>query len=180
MTCMQNRLYELSKRLLSLMAENLDLPADFFEACMENPVTTHRILHYLPQTGDAEKQIGTGAHTDYGLLTLLHQDQVGGLHVLNAVSKEWIHCPPIRGAFVVNLGDMLARWTSHRFQSTVHRVVNATQKHRYSSPYFIEPHMSTIIDPGMIPSCKPDGSLSAKTCEEILVGFYKSSGQLKE
>lgn len=177
---LQSRLYELSKKLLSLIAEILDLPPDFFEACMEQPVTTHRILHYSPQSGDTETQIGIGAHTDYGLLTLLHQDQVGGLHVLNAVSKEWIHCPPIKGAFVVNLGDMLARWTSHRFQSTVHRVVNATRKHRYSSPYFIEPHMSTIIDPGMIPSCKPDGSLSAKTCEEILVGFYKSSGQLKE
>merc|ERR1719487_981353 len=116
MEAMQMRLYELSKRLLSLIAEILDLPADWFEACMEKPVTTHRILHYWPQTGDTDTNIGIGAHTDYGLLTLLYQDAVGGLHVLNAVSKEWIHCPPIRGAFVVNIGDMLARWTSHRFQ----------------------------------------------------------------
>merc|ERR1739848_857646 len=118
-----------------------------FEPHLTKPVATNRLLHYYPNT-DFSKEIGVGAHTDYGLLTLLKQDNVGGLQVLNARDNYWVHAVPTPGAFVVNLGDMLARWTNHTFKSTVHRVVNLGDLDRYSCPYFLEPNLDSLITPG--------------------------------
>merc|ERR1712083_996067 len=115
-----HHVFQLAKRLLSLLAVVLGSP-DFFDKHLTDPVATHRLLHYWP-IRDFTKEIGVGEHTDYGLLTILRQDCVGGLQVLNAKDSKWVHCCPIDNAFVVNLGDMVCRWTAHRFKSTVHRV----------------------------------------------------------
>ncbi|CAE7940114.1 hxnY [Symbiodinium sp. KB8] len=141
-----SEMFRLSKRLLELMALALEKPRDFFEQHLTQPVATHRLLHYWPLK-DYETEIGVGEHTDYGLLTVLKQDLVGGLQVLNAKDGRWIHCCPVKNAFVINLGDMLSRWTAHRFKSTVHRVVTTSASERYSVPYFLEPNMDTIIQP---------------------------------
>jgi len=121
----QAEMFKMSKRRLSFMAQALGQDADLFKAHLTNPVATHLLLHYWP-TDDYNTQIGVGEHTDYGLLTILKQDSVGGLQVLNAKDSTWVHAAPIEGAFVVNVGDMLQRWTGNRFKSTVHRVVNTS------------------------------------------------------
>jgi isopenicillin N synthase-like dioxygenase/RNA:NAD 2'-phosphotransferase (TPT1/KptA family) len=179
-------MFRLAQRILQLMAVLLDLPRDFFEQHLTNPVATHRLLHYWPMT-DFQNEIGVGEHTDYGLLTILKQDSVGGLQVLNAKDGHWVHCCPINNAFVVNMGDMLARWTDHKFKSTIHRVVNTSGKERYSVPYFLEPNMDSKIVVGGIlkrpeggeePS-RPDNGQEVDTAEDILGRFYRASGQLK-
>mmetsp|Transcript_36734 Transcript_36734/g.105816 ORF Transcript_36734/g.105816 Transcript_36734/m.105816 type:complete len:687 (+) Transcript_36734:71-2131(+) len=174
-------MFALARRLLSLFARVLDQPPDLFERHLTAPVATHRLLHYWP-IDDFSKQIGVGEHTDYGLLTILKQDSVGGLQVLNAKELRWVHCCPVRNAFVVNLGDMLARWTGHRFRSTIHRVVNASAEERFSVPYFLEPNMDTVIATGGL--CDPALDLPAPaddptTAEDLLERFYRASGQLK-
>jgi len=189
---------KMSRRLLSFMAQVLGQDADLFEAHLTNPVATHRLLHYWP-TEDFNTQIGVGEHTDYGLLTILKQDSVGGLQVLNAKDSTWVHATPIEGAFVVNLGDMLQRWTGNRFKSTVHRVVNTSNTDRYSVPFFLEPNMDSMIVPGGLCSAPGlDGCDKlqrraklrnwwgqmramgqAKSAEDILESFYRASGQLK-
>jgi len=185
------KMFELSKRLLSLMAQVLGLDKDYFEPHLTNPVATHRLLHYWPLK-DVQNEIGVGAHTDYGLLTILKQDMTGGLQVLNARDGAWVQCLPIADALVVNLGDMLERWTANRFKSTVHRVVNLSEQDRYSVPYFLEPNMDTTIVPGGLCSGlanaddphreawnKIGNNSTADTAENILGRFYRASGQLK-
>jgi isopenicillin N synthase-like dioxygenase len=176
-----DEMFKLAKRLLTFMALVLGQDEELFEQHLTNPVATHRLLHYWPMT-DFQKQIGVGEHTDYGLLTILKQDAVGGLQVLNAKDMCWVHATPIEGALVVNIGDMLARWTGNRFKSTVHRVVNTSNTHRYSVPFFLEPNMESVITPGGLCGevAHADGSaLPCKTAEDILENFYRASGQLK-
>jgi len=191
-------MFKMSRRLLSFMAQVLGQDADLFESHLTNPVATQRLLHYWP-TENFNTQIGVGEHTDYGLLTILKQDSVGGLQVLNAKDSTWVHATPIEGAFVVNVGDMLQRWTGNRFKSTVHRVVNTSNTDRYSVPFFLEPNMDSMIVPGGLCSA-PDlddcdelqrtarlGNWQsqmramgpAKSAEDILESFYRASGQLK-
>merc|ERR1712166_380825 len=176
-------IFKMSRRLLSLMAQVLGQDAELFEPHLTNPVATQRLLHYWP-TENFNTQIGVGEHTDYGLLTILKQDSVGGLQVLNAKDSTWVHATPIEGAFVVNLGDMLQRWTGNRFKSTVHRVVNTSNTDRYSVPFFLEPNMDSMIIPGGL--CRPsdlDDQMqsqicemgAAKSAEDILESFYRAS-----
>mmetsp|Transcript_63589 Transcript_63589/g.103028 ORF Transcript_63589/g.103028 Transcript_63589/m.103028 type:complete len:712 (+) Transcript_63589:187-2322(+) len=175
-------MFKVAKRLLSLMAIVLGKDRDFFEQYLTNPVATLRMLHYWPLK-DFQTEIGVGEHTDYGLLTILKQDEVGGLQVLNARDSKWVHACPVANAFVVNIGDMLCRWTAHRFKSTVHRVVNTSVKERYSVPYFLEPNMDTVIRYGGLCSGPGMAAMEATTAnltaEDILERFYRASGQLK-
>eukprot|EP00927_Polykrikos_kofoidii_P061604 TRINITY_DN56437_c0_g1_i1.p1 TRINITY_DN56437_c0_g1~~TRINITY_DN56437_c0_g1_i1.p1 ORF type:complete len:657 (+),score=115.67 TRINITY_DN56437_c0_g1_i1:56-1972(+) len=176
----QMAIFQLCRRLLRLMALVMDLPGDFFEPHLTHPTATHRLLHYWP-IKDFSKEIGVGAHTDYGLLTVLRQDFVGGLQVLNASEMCWVHAVPLHGALVVNIGDMLARWTKNRFKSTVHRVVNISTDERYSSPFFLEPNLDSIIRPGEL--CEGPGGLSTDevlTAGTILDRFYTAAGMLRE
>jgi isopenicillin N synthase-like dioxygenase len=133
--------------LLRAFALGLGLPESFFVSRFTKPMARGSVVHYPPQPPVSEKdQFGVGPHTDYGFITILWQDQVGGLEVLNA-AKRWVPAPPVPGSFVVNVGDLLARWSNDRFASTPHRVVNRSGRERYSMPVFFDPNWETMVDP---------------------------------
>ncbi|KWR70107.1 2OG-Fe(II) oxygenase [Arthrobacter sp. W1] len=159
----------LARKLVSAFAISLDLPENYFEERQQHPITIQRLLHYPPQELSASKnEIGIGAHTDYGFLTILNQDAVGGLQVRNS-EGEWISAPPVDGAFVINIGDLVQTMTNGRYSSTVHRVVNTSGKKRYSIPFFIDMDFNATIE--TVPSCV--------TADKPAVVFPQTCGQYK-
>lgn len=147
---------ELSARMMGGIALSLDLPEDYFKGYCEDAMATVRLLHYPPQTAQTDsKQKGAGAHTDFGGLTLLRQGDIGGLQVWDQSTSGWIHADPVPGTFVVNLGDMIARWTNDRYHSTLHRVVNASGQERYSVPFFYTGNYAHTVE--CIPTCLAPG-----------------------
>lgn len=147
----QAAMEEFCRRLLRPIALALNLPADFLRTWFETPTTFLRLLHYPPQPPDAaEDEFGSAPHTDYGFITVLLQDLSGGLEVRRA-DGVWLQATPIPGSFVVNVGDMLARWTNGRWQSTPHRVKNLSGGERYSCPYFFDMDMESEV--ACLPSC---------------------------
>jgi isopenicillin N synthase-like dioxygenase len=163
----------LAQTLLRTMTMALGIERDFFDQRFVEPVSVLRMIHYPPRhTASSEEQQGAGAHTDYGCITLLYQDAAGGLQVRN-VHGEWIDAPPIEGTFLVNLGDMMARWSNDRYLSTPHRVISPLGVVRYSMPFFAEPHPDTRIE--CLSGCQ-DGEHPAKypatTCAEFLLSRF--------
>lgn len=145
------KMVTLSKQLLRGIALSLDLPETHFEGIMKDPISIQRLLHYPPQNGHADKDIiGIGAHTDYGNLTILAQDDVGGLQVMNR-EGNWVDGTPIRGAFVINIGDLIQKLTNDIYLANMHRVINTSGRERYSIPFFIDADFDAVIAP--LPSC---------------------------
>ena len=142
----------LSNRLHRAFAQDLGLPLDHFHDKLDRPMATLRILHY-PATSTEE--IGAGEHTDWGNITLLATDDVGGLEVRTRAG-EWIAAPPMPGAFIVNIGDCLMRWTNDIYVSTPHRVINRSGRERYSIAFFFDPNPEAMVE--AIPSCVAPGA----------------------
>ena len=116
---------DLSARMMRGMALSLELPEDYFaDFCVDADGERAAAALSAAARPGPPGQKGAGAHTDFGGLTLLRQDDVGGLQVWDQSSDGWIYADPLPGTFIVNLGDMIARWTNDRYRSTVHRVVN--------------------------------------------------------
>jgi hypothetical protein len=140
------------QRLLRPMALALGLEADWFAPFFRQPTTFLRLLHYPPQAADAPLDaFGSAPHTDYGFVTVLAQDERGGLEVRRR-DGTWLPAPPLPGTWVVNVADMLARWTGGRWQSTPHRVKNLSGADRYSCPYFFDMSMDSVV--GTVPGCE--------------------------
>ncbi len=113
--------------LLRAVAVSLGVDEHFFAPRYTKRMQRTQMVYYPPQPPQSdEDQFGVAPHTDYGCITLLWQDQVGGLQVREIANDTWIDAPPVEGSFVVNVGDLLARWTDDRFRSTLHRVINAS------------------------------------------------------
>ena len=146
-------LEDLGRRIVHLVARGLGLPDVYFDPHFERPTTFLRLLHYPPQPQE-EGLFGSAPHTDYGFITLLAQDDRGGLEV-RGNDGNWIAAPPIDGTFVLNVGDILSRWSNGRFASTPHRVINLSGKDRYSQPFFFDPSMDAVVAP--VPQCARTG-----------------------
>ncbi len=121
-------------------------PQDFMSA-FDDPTIWLRLLHYPPTSPLSPKDLyGSAPHTDFGCLTLLAQDDVGGLQV-KTPKGDWVDVPRIPNSFVVNVGDMLHRLSNGRLLSTPHRVINTSGRERYSCPFFYDPNVSATIAP---------------------------------
>jgi len=164
---------DLACTLLRAIALALGIERDFFDKRFVEPISVFRMIHYPPrQTATSADQQGAGAHTDYGCVTLLYQDQAGGLQVQN-VKGEWIDAPPIEGTYVVNIGDMMARWSNDRYKSTPHRVVSPLGVDRYSMPFFAEPHPDTEI--ACLPGCYDETNppkYPSTTCSRYMLSRF--------
>jgi isopenicillin N synthase-like dioxygenase len=135
----------LARLLMNGIALSLDLPWGYFDPCLEDHMSTLRLLHYPPHPeADAAREVGCGAHTDWGAITVLAQDS-SGLELRHA-DGNWIPAPVVPGTFIVNLGDMLARWTNDLYASTPHRVLNRSPRDRYSAAFFFDPAFHTKVE----------------------------------
>lgn len=143
----QDALTMLGHRLLEGVALGLGMEADTFaERLTRDPTILFRIFHYPPLgAGAGEDDWSVGEHTDYGLLTILRQDESGGLEV--KVGATWVDAPPLPGSFVCNLGDMLERLTGGVVRSTPHRVRNRAAHGRLSLALFFDPDFDARVTP---------------------------------
>lgn len=145
-----------ANNLFRAFALALGMPEDFVVARHGTQNYTLRLLHYPPLTTNPQPgQIRAGAHSDYGTLTLLFQDEVGGLEVLTA-QGDWISAPAIAGAVLINTGDLTERWSNGVFRSTKHRVGlpqgDKVHRDRYSIAFFCEPDADAEI--ACLPTCQ--------------------------
>lgn len=142
-------LLSLSRRLMQLLALSLNLPETHFDDTSNSPMVTLRMIRYPAHPDDADdRTFGAGAHTDWGAITILAQDSHGGLEVCMP-DGSWIPATPQPGCFVVNLGDMIPRWTNGLYHSNPHRVRNlhSQGRARFSIPFFYEPDYLARIEP---------------------------------
>jgi isopenicillin N synthase-like dioxygenase len=142
-------LTRLSHRLMAGLALSLDLGETYFaDRYTAEPLTLFRVFNYPPPL---EPSLwGVGEHTDYGLLTVLLQDNAGGLEVRSR--SGWVSAPPVPGSFVCNIGDMLDRMTCGLYRSTPHRVRNPAPRARLSFPFFFDPNFFARVQPIDLPA----------------------------
>ena len=146
-----NQVWRLGRDLHRGFALDLGLEPDFFESRLDKPIATLRLLHYPPvATPLSDGQLGAGVHTDYGNVTLLATDAVGGLMVQDR-SGRWLDAPVIADAFVCNIGDCLMRWSNDVYVSTPHKVVSPPGKDRYSVAFFLDPNPDAVV--ACLPTC---------------------------
>jgi len=127
----------LARKLVRAFALSLDLSEDYFDSRTTYP-GADGVFNYYPENSAEEKandSVGLGSHTDLQMFTLLWQDMVGGLQVLNK-EGQWIKAKPVDGTIVVNIGDFMMRLCNDRYISTVHRVYNKSNVERLSMPFF--------------------------------------------
>jgi isopenicillin N synthase-like dioxygenase len=157
MLAYQAALRQLGNRMLALLARSLELPEHYFFPYYQMPGLYLRILRYPPHPAAARaNQLGAGAHTDWGGVTMLAQDEIGGLEIRNAAG-EWIRAIPVPGTFVINLGDLMQRWTNGLYCSTMHRVKNnSSSRNRHSVAFFYAPSLDALIE--CLPTCTDAGN----------------------
>lgn len=157
------------------LALSLDLPEHHFDPYLAEPSATLRLLHYPPQPAQPQPgEKGCGEHTDFGGVTLLLQDPTGGLQVWDTAQQCWIDAPHVPGTYVVNIGDLFARWTNQRYVSTLHRVINRSGRERYSVPFFFTGNLLHRVE--CLPVCLAPGETprhAPVTVEEHLKDCYR-------
>ncbi|TVY94298.1 2-oxoglutarate-Fe(II) type oxidoreductase [Lachnellula willkommii] len=173
-----NAMHGLAKDVLVVLSQTLDLEKDYFQAFATDAVATLRYLHYPPQPKDSDEKLsrGIGAHTDFGSVTLLMQDEAAGLQVWEKATNEWLDVAPTKGAYVVNLGNMFMRWSNDRYISNLHRVINKSGRERYSVPFFFSGNPDYVIS--CLPNCRKEGGAAKyppTTVEEAVGGSYLAS-----
>lgn len=143
--------WSLGRRLHAAIARDLAMPAGFFDDKFDRPQATLRLLHYVPQPADqAGRALGAGEHSDPNSLTLTMSDGSTGLEV-RGPDGAWSQVPHVAGAFVVNVGDRLMRWTNDTYVSATHRVVNRNARNRHALAFFLDPNPEADI--AVLPTC---------------------------
>ncbi|MDQ0770741.1 isopenicillin N synthase-like dioxygenase [Pseudarthrobacter defluvii] len=140
---------EVGMELLRAIAVSLQLPEDYFDdPFRDSPAWMGKLVHYVGGVVEAAGDQGVGSHADYGFVTLLLQDEVGGLEVLPPGTSQWLPVEPLPGALVVNLGEMLEVATEGYLAATIHRVqAPPPGVDRYSVPFFWSPRLDAVIEP---------------------------------
>lgn len=148
----------LGHRLMERLSQSLSLPPSYFsDHYTADPLVLFRIFNYPALPLGEGDVFSVGEHTDYGLLTILLQDDCGGLQV--RTPSGWVDVPPVEGSFVVNLGDMIELLTGGLYASTPHRVRNESGRSRLSFPFFFDPSWDAVVRPVPSPSAgRDDGS----------------------
>lgn len=166
----------LCDRMLPAFAAALDLPAEFFAPFFANEGhATLRMLHYPPQVAVEDNLFGQAPHTDNSFMTVLARTDVPGLAV-RLTSGEWFPPPVIPGTFLVNLGNIMRRWSNDRFLSTPHGVLNESGSDRYSIAYFHSPNPDTVIE--CVPSCTGPGNppkYPPAIYRDLILEFYRAN-----
>jgi len=144
----------LAQKLVPLCAMALDLPADALDGAFRESQFSFRLTHYPPVPAEAN-QFGIAPHTDSNFMTFLAQSDIPGLQV-RMPDGDWLDVPYLPGSFAVNSGDMMQRWTNHRFKSTPHRALPPVGRPRYAIPYFFGPHLDTEV--ACLPTCQGPGN----------------------
>jgi len=166
--------HEVAYHLMRGFALGLGLREDFFLKTTEKPLSRASLVYYPNQEDTDPNQFGVGPHTDFGTLTLLCQDQVGGLQVQDT-NGQWLEAPPIEGSLVVNVGDLLSHWTDGAYKSTPHRVINSSGYERLSIVLAYDPNPETVIDPRSVIGANYKGDLAAITCGDYLDRRFKKA-----
>lgn len=142
-------LTQLGHHLMAGLALSLGLAESYFaDRYTGDPLVLFRIFNYPASPGAPDEKDpawGVGEHTDYGLLTILKQDDTRGLQVKSR--SRWIDAPPVKGSFICNIGDMLDRLTRGMYRSTPHRVLNSAGRDRLSFPFFFDPNFDAEVRP---------------------------------
>jgi isopenicillin N synthase-like dioxygenase len=161
--------------LMRGFAAGLNLDDDLFLKTSNRPLSRASFVYYPPQPESlGEDRFGVGPHTDFGVLTVLCQDSVGGLQVQTS-DGEWIEAPPIDGTLVVNVGDLLSRWTDGAYKSTPHRVINKSGRERLSLVLAFDPNPETLIDARDIYGPDYKAKEKAITCGDYLDWRFSKS-----
>jgi isopenicillin N synthase-like dioxygenase len=164
------------ERMLPVLARSLDMPAGYFRPFFENEAHINlRFLHYPPQDTDDDEQFGQGPHTDNSFVTMLARLDVPGLAV-RLPSGEWLAPPVIPGTLLVNLGNVMKRWSNDRFLSTPHGVLNDSGTDRYSIAFFYSPNKDAVVE--CLPSCTgPDNAprYPPAMYGDLVLAFYNAN-----
>ena len=172
--------HDVARHLLRAAGLGLGLDPGTFLAGIAAPVSRGSLTYYPPQPESlGEAQFGVAPHTDFGVLTVLAQDDVGGLQVQN-YDGDWIEAPPIAGTLVVNVGDLLARWSNDKFRSTPHRVINRTNHERLSLVVAYDPDYGTAIDPAVACSAGETPKYESIACGDYLTWRFGKSFDYRE
>ena len=175
----------LGSSLLECIAYGLDKNPEVFREKYTKPLGRGQLVYYPPISADdlACNSYSAAPHTDFGVLTILLQDSLGGLQVRHQ-NGEWIDVPPIEGSFICNIGDLLERWTNGKLKSTIHRVLNTSGKDRLSIPVFFDPNSDAWIDPRDFETLKNESVLPPVKAGEYISGknhrnFLHYASQMK-
>jgi isopenicillin N synthase-like dioxygenase len=175
----------LGKQMMRIFATALEQPEDFFLQYCTKPMVQSRLFHYPPQSSPTALELGAAAHTDYGMMTLLAQDPIGGLE-LRTRGGEWVAAPYIEDTLVINLGDMVKVWTNDTYVSNQHRVANRTGLERFSIPTFfnLDYHTPVACLPNFQSAENPPKHAPIKSGDYLVKRFaavqkYKTPAQLE-
>ncbi|MEM7057779.1 MAG: 2OG-Fe(II) oxygenase family protein [Pseudomonadota bacterium] len=172
--------HSVAHHLMRGFAMGLDLPEAFFLGTADRPLSRASYVYYPAQPAEmGADQFGVGPHTDFGVLTVLCQDDVGGLQV-QGLDGAWVHAPPIPGSLIVNVADLLSRWTGGAYKSTPHRVVNSSGRERLSLVLAWDPNPETAIDASAVPNAGPDREDPITCGDYLLWRFGKAFAYRKD